>query len=70
MVGERPTASSESEATHRPRSRRCSNSWIVHAGETPDIKERRECTTLQQNGPGNRVSNQQRTLPLEGNSLQ
>jgi len=69
-VGDPPTAGTESEGARWPRPRLrprpCPDRWIKHGGETPGIKESRECTAPQQNGPGNCISDQQSALPPEG----
>ena len=66
-VGDCPTQRQVSEGTGRSkaRPRPCPNGSIEHGIEMPDLKERRECTALQLNAPGNCVSNQQSAHPPE-----
>jgi len=39
---------------------------IEHGRETPNFKKRQECTSAQQDAPGNSISDQQSAFPPEG----
>jgi len=54
-IGDSPTPNPKAEDTRHPRL--CADDWIQFGGETPNFKDKSHCTSAQQDGRGNCVSN-------------